>query len=54
MNNQANKKIYKQFLLKGIGLTILVTFLLINLNSCAANYKHRRHKAIPCPCETKR
>ena len=38
---------------KGIAWSIIIILLLSSV-SCASNYKHRKIKSVPCPCENTR
>jgi hypothetical protein len=39
---------------KGIAIFMAVCIILILIEGCTAQGRYRKHKAIPCPCETER
>lgn len=43
---------YKHFMSKRILILFLVILMLQITGSCATQNKYRKHRAVPCPCET--
>lgn len=51
------KQVFKGLLKNGTVLTLLLLLFAISMESCAthykSHYKHKKIKAIPCPCESR-
>lgn len=46
-------KIFKRLIVRGLIISLLFLLLVVTTDSCATDYKHRKIKSIPCPCETR-
>jgi hypothetical protein len=51
--NSVLKQIFNRLQLKGIIISLSLLLLVLTIDSCATQYKHRKFKSIPCPCETR-
>jgi len=41
------------FHLKGFTISLIFALLIVAAGSCATTNKHKKIKAVPCPCETR-
>lgn len=51
MNDKQLKHMIRRRKMRGILLSVIVALLILTTESCATHYKHKKIKAVPCPCE---